>query len=264
MPVDPASAEDEALRTALTLGRYPRAAAYDPRWQIDNLMGPNVLWLTEALCQALPLAPGMRVLDLGCGKALSSIFLARELGVQVWAADLWIKPSENWARLREAGLEDRVFPIYAEAHALPFAEGFFDAIVSMDAYHYFGTADLYLPYCLRFLREGGRFGIVVPGIRRELPRLPPPKLAAYWEADFSTFHSPAWWRRHWQKSLAVAVERADWLPQGWEDWLTWNRACALAGRGSARETALLEADGGELLGFSRVVARRLPAHGAGA
>ena len=55
-------------------------------------MGPNVLWLTEALTQVLPLEPGMRVLDLGCGAAISSIFLARELGVQVWAADLWIEP----------------------------------------------------------------------------------------------------------------------------------------------------------------------------
>jgi cyclopropane fatty-acyl-phospholipid synthase-like methyltransferase len=34
------------------------------------------------------LQPGMRVLDLGCGRALSSIFLHREFGLQVWAADL--------------------------------------------------------------------------------------------------------------------------------------------------------------------------------
>ena len=38
---------------------------------------------------ATGLEPGMRVLDLGCGKGLSSIFLAKEFGVQVWAADLW-------------------------------------------------------------------------------------------------------------------------------------------------------------------------------
>lgn len=53
-------------------------------------MGPNVLWLTEFLGQAMELQPGMRVLDMGCGRALSSIFLAKEFGVQVWAADLWI------------------------------------------------------------------------------------------------------------------------------------------------------------------------------
>jgi len=37
----------------------------------------------------------MRVLDLGCGKALSSIFLAKEYGTQVWATDLWISATDN-------------------------------------------------------------------------------------------------------------------------------------------------------------------------
>jgi cyclopropane fatty-acyl-phospholipid synthase-like methyltransferase len=35
-----------------------------------------------------------RVLDLGSGKGSTSVFLAKEYGVQVWAADLWIEPSE--------------------------------------------------------------------------------------------------------------------------------------------------------------------------
>src|SRR5579859_6576528 len=106
------------LRAALTLDQYPRAAGYDTRWVLENLMGPNVLWLTEALTQVMDLQPGMRVLDLGCGRAISSIFLARELGLQVWATDLWIGASDNWERIRAAGLQDRVFPIHAEAHAL--------------------------------------------------------------------------------------------------------------------------------------------------
>ena len=62
---------------------------------------------------------------------ISSIFLAKEFDVQVWAADVWIKPTSNWERIRDAGVEDQVFPIHAEAHSMPFADGFFDAIVSM-------------------------------------------------------------------------------------------------------------------------------------
>ena len=84
------------------------------------------------------------MLDLGCGRALTSIFLAREYGVRVTAADLWIKPTENWERIQAAGCADMVTPVFAEAHDLPFADGYFDAIVSIDAYHYFGTDDLYL------------------------------------------------------------------------------------------------------------------------
>ena len=139
-PADDPSLTD--LRAALTLDQFPRAATYDPRWTLDNLMGPNVLWLTEALSQVMDLQPGMRVLDLGCGRAISSIFLAKEWDLQVWATDLWISASDNWQRVITAGMRDLVFPIHAEAHDLPFADGFFDALVSMDAYHYFGTDDL--------------------------------------------------------------------------------------------------------------------------
>ena len=86
-------------RAALRLPAYPRSAAYEPEWMFETGMGPNALWLTEALCEGLELAPGMRVLDLGCGRAASSIFLAREFDVRVWAADLWIEPAENWTRI---------------------------------------------------------------------------------------------------------------------------------------------------------------------
>jgi hypothetical protein len=41
---------------------------------------PNVLWLAEWASEVVPLHSGMRVLDLGCGKATSSIFLAKEFG----------------------------------------------------------------------------------------------------------------------------------------------------------------------------------------
>ena len=108
------------------------------------MMGPNALWLTESLAERMSLTAGMRVLDMGCGKGLSSVFLAKEYGLQVWATDLWIDAGENYRRFCEAGVEDSVFPIHAEAHALPFADGFFDAMVSVDAYHYFGTDDLYM------------------------------------------------------------------------------------------------------------------------
>ena len=70
--------------------RFPRSSQYHPEWVLANISGgANSLWLTEWLTAALDLRPGMRVLDLGCGWASSSIFLRREFGVQVWATDLW-------------------------------------------------------------------------------------------------------------------------------------------------------------------------------
>lgn len=156
---------NEDLIRRLTQDRYPRSNSYDVRWVIENQMGPNALWLLEWLAPALgldTLRPCARVLDLGCGRAMTSVFLAREYDVQVTAADLWVKPDDNAKRIAEAGFADRVLPVHAEAHDLPFAEGSFDAIVSIDAYQYFGTNDLYLPTLTRLLKPGGRIGVVVP------------------------------------------------------------------------------------------------------
>src|SRR6516225_9057248 len=115
----------------LTSERFPRSSQYHPEWVLTHVGsgGANPLWLTEWLTAAMELRPGMRVLDLGCGRAASSIFLHREYGVQVWATDLWFGVSENIQRIRDAGVEKGVFPIHADARSLPFAPDFFDAII---------------------------------------------------------------------------------------------------------------------------------------
>ena len=77
---------------------YPKTAKYDPAWVSENWMGPHPLWLLEELCGNLDLRPGMRVLDMGCGKGLTSVFLAKEYGVTVFANDLWISATENLRR----------------------------------------------------------------------------------------------------------------------------------------------------------------------
>jgi cyclopropane fatty-acyl-phospholipid synthase-like methyltransferase len=238
---------DDEFQQKLALARYPRSAKYSMRWIADNQMGPNPIWLAEALSEVVPLQPGMRVLDMGCGTALTSIFLAREFGVQVWAADLWVKPSENLPRIVEQGVADRVYPIYAEAHALPFAEGFFDAAVSYDSYHYFGTDECYLPYYASFVKPGGPIGIVVPGHRTD--SFPEPV----------GFHSPQWWRRHWTTSGAVAVEHADMLPHGYDDWLLWQTVCNTANNKPEEfgDITTLRADKDHSLGFTRIAAHRL-------
>jgi cyclopropane fatty-acyl-phospholipid synthase-like methyltransferase len=239
---------------------YPLASAYDPIWVYRNLMGPNPLWLAEALMQVLQLEPGMRVLDLGCGAAISSIFLARELGVEVWAADLWIEPTENRVRIEEAGLADRVFPIEAEAHSLPFAHGFFDALVSIDSYHYYGTDVRYLSYAAQFVRPGGAIGIVAPGNATDPDDLPDDFVdGAPMGADYCTFRSPEWWARHWRRTTGVAVATAEMVPDSHALWRQFHRASAAWQGTPLEETAdeaMLSSEYGTNLGFVRVAARR--------
>jgi cyclopropane fatty-acyl-phospholipid synthase-like methyltransferase len=243
----------------LQMDQFPRASTYDPQWVLENQMGPNVLWLTESLSEIMEFKPGMRVLDMGCGRAISSIFLAKEFGVQVWAADLWINVTDNWNRVRAANMDKLVFPIHTEAHAMPFADGFFDALVSMDAYHYFGTDDLYLGhYYSRLVKPGGQIGIVVPGLSEEFVNGVPEQLRAYWDWEYCSFHSPGWWKSHWEKTGKVIVDLADQVPNGWSVWLRWEDIRRDLGYlFDSREADCLRADGGQHLGFTRLVAKKL-------
>jgi SAM-dependent methyltransferase len=244
-----------SLDQRLLSRRFPRASAYHPDWVLAGAgSAANALWLTEWLAEALDLRPGMRVLDLGCGRAMSSIFLRREFGVQVWAADLWFSPSENHQRIRDAGVEDGVFPLHADARSLPLAAGFFDAIVSIDSYFYYGTEDMYLHTIARFLKPGGQLGIAQTGLTRELDGPVPEHLQAWWAQDQPwIFHSAAWWRRHWERTGVVDVEVADVLPDGWRLWLEFLR---LVAPDNTHEFQTVQADGGRNLCYVRVVGRR--------
>jgi hypothetical protein len=43
---------------------------------------------------------------------------------------------------------------------LPFAKGFFDAVIAIDSFLYYGTDDRYLGYLVQFLKAGGYIGVV--------------------------------------------------------------------------------------------------------
>ena len=247
----------------LSSRRFPRSSEYHPDWVLASVGGgANSLWLTEWLTDALDLQPGMRVLDLGCGRAASSIFLHRTFGVHVWAADLWISPDENVQRIRDAGAEGGVFPIHADARSLPFGAEFFDAVVAIDSFMYVGTDDLYLGYLLRFLKPGGLLAIAAAGLTQEIEGAVPDHLRAWWSPELWCLHSAPWWRRHWERTGFVDVEVADAMPDGWQFWLDWHRAIA---PDNHAEIDALEADRGRYLGYVRVIARRrndaiLPEH----
>jgi hypothetical protein len=136
---------------------------------------------------------------------------------------------------------------------LPFAGDFFDAIVCLDAFPYFGTDGLYLNYLAHFVKVGGQIGIAGAGLVRELEGSVPDHLRQFWTQDFWAFHSVDWWRRHWQRTGIVDVEVADTMPDGWLLWLEWQRAVS---PDNTTEIKTLEADAGRYLCYVRMVGRR--------
>lgn len=233
------------LQEKLSLNQFPLSATYDIKWVIENEMGPSSLWLTEYLIETLNIKSGMRILDLGCGKAMSSIFLANEYDVQIIAADLWINATENMKRIKEENGAKNIFPLNVEAHNLPFADECFDIIVSIDSYQYYGTNELYLDYILKYLRQGGQIGVVIPAVKKEIGNALQKKLEPYWEPDMYCFHTVEWWKNLWGHCGKLNIETAEIMPNGYENWLLWDKTLKEAGvLHRSGDVELLEASGG--------------------
>jgi len=198
------------------LEAYPELAKYGRAGVHEGLAGQGGLFLAADMARLLKLRPNARVLDLGCGAATTSLFLAREFGVTVYAVDATL-PTDVMNRAAKAGVEQQIIPIRADAKNLPFSADFFDAVFSMNAFFYFGTDDLYPHYLLQFLKPGGELVIGCPCYREEIPANMPPELLIEFPACLAV-HSPGWWRHHFEKSGIATVRRSELHPRGIEFW----------------------------------------------
>ncbi len=174
-----------------------KADTYKTYFNKEDLMGPNSVRLLEEMLEKYPLEKGMRVLDLGCGKGLTSLFLAKEADVNVFATDLWIGATENNTRFNEWQISDKVIPIHADANDLPFAENYFDAVVSIDSFHYFAPQpNFFAQKILPLLKSKGVAVIAMPGLKEEIHGMEPEVILEWLdgeENEYHLYHSRDWW-----------------------------------------------------------------------
>ena len=192
----------------------------------EYLMGPNSFRLLDELIRRRPAdAAFRRTLDLGCGFALTSLFIANETDAEhVYAFDLWIPATENYRRIKDNGLEDRIIPIHGDAMDMPFAQEYFDAIVSVDSYHYFGCKEgVFAEKILPFVKKDGYVMIAVPGLKEE-PQGELKEIFETWaEGDDSLlFKTAAWWEELLNKECGSACEvsakEAECFDIAWQEW----------------------------------------------
>jgi len=221
--------------------KYAKSEKFDKDFMKENMMGPNCAKLLEGLAAHMTLRPGMRMLDLGCGKGITSILLAREFGATVYATDLWIPAAENYERVKAFELEDRVIPIHAEAHDLPYAESYFDAAVCVDAYLYFGTEDGYMDdHLAPLVKPGGEIALAIPGVKTDLDGVPEDMAPFVSAEDFGTFRSTDWWKRHLAASKRFRMEciwEFEDFDEAWNDWLACDNPYAVRDRDMIRANA---------------------------
>ena len=83
------------------------------------------------------------------------------------------------------------------------------------------------------------------------------RLVPCWHPDFWSFHSPAWWAKHWNRTELVEVTHADLVSEGWKDWLDWLEICAEPGyRSDPQDAELVRVDAGRNVGLSRIVSTK--------
>lgn len=112
----------------------------------------------DLIATKLQLAPGMRLLDVGCGWGSMAIHAANQYGVDVVGITLSHEQAELAAkRVAEAGLTDQIEIRIQDYRAVD--DGPFDAISSIGMSEHVGSANMpaYAGRMYDLLRPGGRF-----------------------------------------------------------------------------------------------------------
>lgn len=192
----------------------------------EYLMGPNSLRILDEIMTLCPLKHGDDglILDLGCGTGITSFYLCRETGAKILANDLWISTEDNSARFDALGVGDRITPILADARELGVEENRYDAVVSIDSYHYFaGVPGYFASNILPCIKPGGMALIAIPGIKDEYDGRTMELLSPWLGDEASLFKSPRQWREiigSHPDIESVDISELGCFEQAWSDWLS--------------------------------------------
>ena len=174
----------------------------------ETMWGPNAIRQSEELASHFTITKDMRILDLGCGPGLSSLYLVQAHGAQVFATDLMMNPTENYERFKSLGVADKIIPMTLDAtQPLPFAEGYFDVIFSVGAYNVFGDNEEMLPKLIPYVKKGGYIAVSFPGLKYEFGDNVPPEMQPFWEVPdvARCIRGIEWWRDLFNKAEGIEI-----------------------------------------------------------
>lgn len=235
---------------------YPKSKKYDTKIIQDKIMGPNPIKLEEELLQNHKIPAKATVMDLGSGQGLTSVFLAKEYGFRVFAADLWSDPSENMRFFEKMGLTgNEIIPLHADANELPFANEFFDAVICTDSYNYFGRDFNYLESkLLPFIKHGGYLYIAVPGMKQDCHDDLPPELLISWTPEqLDYIHDKEYWYDIISQTKGIDIVSISEMASNeevWQDWIACDNEYAVNDRKA------INAGAGKYLNFISIIIKR--------
>lgn len=236
--------------------KYIKSEKYNTPELQSKIMGPNPIKLEEELLLDCKIPAGSVVCDLGSGQGLTSVFLAKEYGFTVYAADLWSDPDENRKFFDSMGLSrEQIVPVKADATDLPFEKDFFDGLVCVDSYNYFGRDKSFLDEkLLPFIKSGGYIYLAITGMKKDLHDNIPPELLLSWTPEqLDYIHDADYWKdivSACKGAEVISVSEMESNEEVWADWLKQDNEYAVGDRKT------MEAGGGKYLNFISVVLKK--------
>ncbi|MCL2762143.1 MAG: class I SAM-dependent methyltransferase [Treponema sp.] len=192
----------------------------------ETMWGPNGIRQSEELTSHFTITKDMKILDLGCGMGLSSLFLAKAFGVTVFATDLFADPTENDERFQSLGIADKIVPMLIDAlQPLPFAKRYFDVIFSVGAYNMFGDNEEMLPKLISYVKKGGYIAVAFPGLKYEFGDNVPPEMQPFWKyPDVARcVRGIEWWKELFGKAKGMEIVNVSEMAChdiAWDEYLT--------------------------------------------
>jgi SAM-dependent methyltransferase len=174
----------------------------------ETMWGPNAIRQSEELASHFTITKDMRILDLGCGPGLSSLYLVQKYGAEVFATDLMVDPTENYERFKPLGIADKIVPMMIDAmQPMPFARRYFDVIFSVGAYNVFGDNEEMLPKLASYVKKGGYIAVSFPGLKYEFGDNVPPEMQPFWDVPevAKTVRGIEWWKELWSKAEGIEI-----------------------------------------------------------
>jgi ubiquinone/menaquinone biosynthesis C-methylase UbiE len=120
--------------------------------------------ITQQTLELMGLKPGQRVLDLGCGAGWASRLLAQRVGGgerpgQVIGLDV----SDEMIRIARANSTafDNLMFVVGSAQQIPWEENFFDKVLSVESFYYYGDQEGALSELFRVLAPRGELYILI-------------------------------------------------------------------------------------------------------
>ena len=188
-----------------------------------GFIGCGGLFLLSRIAERMKLKRGDIVLDLGCGKGRSSIFLAETYGVTVVAIDFWNDINDLFVKAKEKNLADKIIPIQSDVtNNIMFAADYFDAVFCMNSLFMFGDNKDFLKQLFSLIKPGGNFylGSECFNIEPSWNEDSVPEDYSFdwswkvWDECYSKYHSPGWWKFLIESTGMIDVENCDELDDG--------------------------------------------------